>query len=190
MNYMNVNWSFNPAAFQSRLLTCHLTSSLLQQFTSYHLVKGVTEYMLQQTNSSTLRWFKIKHSRLAYWREVLGVLDYSMFSFCVCVSCRGPGINVSQLINASLDTLTSSGFVTSPSVSLRWQRDSMTAKGTLHANGHKHARCTWSLIWKNHMCKKAFQGLYQTAAASWMWCWSKKEPEASDKTAYLLIKCY
>lgn len=62
-----------------------------------------------------------------------------MCSFCMCVSCPGLGLNVSQLINASLDTLTSPGFATSPSVSLRWQRGGMTAKGTLHVNEHTHA---------------------------------------------------
>lgn len=58
---------------------------------------------------------------------------------CVCVNCLRSRLNVSQLTKASLDSLTSPGFVTSPSVRLRWQRGGMTAKGTQHVNEYTHA---------------------------------------------------
>lgn len=62
-----------------------------------------------------------------------------MCSLCMCVNCPAPGLNVSQLTKASLDSLVSLGFVTSPSVSLRWQRGGMTARGTQHVNEYTHA---------------------------------------------------
>ena len=60
-------------------------------------------------------------------------------SLCMCVNCPRPGLNVSQLTKASLDSLITPRSVTSPSVSLRWQQGGMTAKGTQHVNEYTHA---------------------------------------------------
>lgn len=48
--------------------------------------------------------------------------------------CPGSVLRISQLTADSLDSLISSGFATSPSVSLRWQRGCMTAEETQLVN--------------------------------------------------------
>lgn len=68
-------------------------------------------------------------------------------SVCVCGSCLGPRLNVSHLIWTLLDSLTSPGSVTSPSVSSRWQRDSRPTRGSQHANEHTHAQDNKSGKW-------------------------------------------
>lgn len=52
--------------------------------------------------------------------------------------CPGSVLRISQLTADSLDSLISSGFATSPSVSLRWQRGCMTAEETQLVNEYRH----------------------------------------------------
>lgn len=72
------------------------------------------------------------------------------FLECVRSMCPGSVLRISQLTADSLDSLISSGFATSPSVSLRWQRGCMTAEETQlvneyrHTHGHKSGK---SVLW-------------------------------------------
>lgn len=60
------------------------------------------------------------------------------FLECVRSMCPGSVLRISQLTADSLDSLISSGFATSPSVSLRWQRGCMTAEETQLVNEYRH----------------------------------------------------
>lgn len=51
--------------------------------------------------------------------------------------CPGSVLRISQLTADSLDSLIS-GFATSPSVILRWQRGCMTAEETQLVNEYRH----------------------------------------------------
>lgn len=138
-----------------------------------HLIKDVTKWKLEQLFSLTQfqpRWVDSKPStvsrQLAFCTEVSGArVCVSVCSLCTSVNSPAPGLNVSQLTVASLDTLITPGLVTSPSVSLRWRRGGMTTK--------RDTACEWIhtfyiiTILRNRMCSEVFSALYQITAASW-----------------------